>query len=104
MKLTVRTKSLLLVPNVQKGAQLFDLPSLDWLGQRQHAGGATEANWWIVDDLPAGRADFDGAPFLVSEVEINYAVVRANPNIDKPLRAIEGGACLDNVERRLDRV
>src|SRR6516164_3433561 len=92
------------VLDVQKGAQTLDFSATHWLGQRQHTGGAAEAYWRSVDDLPTGRTDFDGAPFLVGKVEINSAVVCANPNIDKPLSAIEVSARLNYIERRLDGV
>src|SRR6516165_10043245 len=55
--------AVLAVLDVQKGAQTFDVSATHWLWQRQHAGGTAKADRRVVDNPPAGRGDFDSAPF-----------------------------------------
>jgi hypothetical protein len=43
--------------------------------------GSTEFDWGSVDDTPALGGDFDGLPFLVSQIPINAVFQPGNPQI-----------------------
>jgi hypothetical protein len=57
--------------------------------QRQHAWGAAEAHGWQADDAPAVGSDFDGAPALIGEIEIDVAGMLREAPVDRPLGTVK---------------
>ena len=60
-----------------------------------HAGAAAEPDWRVLGDPPSVGADFDAAPELIRQIEVDQTVMFGEAGRDFVLRTIELGLCLE---------
>src|SRR5262249_61529446 len=67
----------------------FNRSALLRLRQRQHARWSAEAHWRASDHAPSIGSDVDGAPLLISEIEIDVAIMLGDADVNGTLQTVE---------------
>src|SRR5262249_29689747 len=68
-----------------------------------HAGAAAEPDRRVLGDPPSVGADFDTAPKLIGQIEVDQAILLGKAERDLALRTIELGLRLERIEGCVQR-
>src|SRR5262249_28239832 len=98
---TTSTKSFRL-DRLRKDASSSMEPPLWGMASGSMPAASAKAHGWRSDGAPAVGSDFDRAPALIGEIEIDVPAVLRDTNVDRPLGAIKLSLRLKQIERRPD--
>src|SRR5262249_30492370 len=87
---------------IEERIEGFDRPPLLRRRQRQHPGWPAEMDRRTFDDQPSVGSDLDGAPMLISEIEINVSSMLGDADVDSALGSIELRPRFQQIECRTD--